>query len=289
MGQPADTVGLYTNDGKDLNWRHLAWNNEISYGIAVRDSVLFLSGLDGVLRSFDNGTTWKLVTDWRMPEAFQVYFHPIQSRTVFMICSTGIWKSDDLGNTWTKLNAGLKNTSQTYVNTLLILPDKLIAGTADGIFEKANNAKKWRLSALAAKEVHDLKEDPYNPKHIVAATEDEGVYESADGGKSWRPLGKNLEGKTVYTIAFDSLHEGILYCGGYKLGLCKYDEKSDSWTQLKNEISHKSIHSIAIEPAYGELYIGLLDYGLYRSSDGGLTVEGTKETSGKIWQIATAP
>jgi len=289
IGQPADTVGLYMRIGKDSTFHHLAWYNEISYGIAVRDSILFLCGLDGVLRSQDNGKTWKVVTDWRMPDAFQVYFYPQYLRSIFMVSSTGIWKSDNLGDTWTAINEGLQLTSQTYVNALLVLPDKLIACTAGGIVVRANDSKKWSQAVLPNKEVHDIKQDPFDAKHIVAAVEDAGVYESIDGGTTWQALGRSLEGKTVYTIAFDPSHAGTIYCGGYQLGLCKYDKNASSWMLLNNQISHKSIHSIAVEPVSGRLYIGLVDCGLFYSDDGGPTVSPTKETSGRVWQITIAP
>ena len=289
IGQPADTVGLYLRVGKDSIFHHLAWYNGISYGIAVRDSVLFVSGVDGVLRSLDNGKTWKIVTDWRMPDAFKVYFHPKLVRTIFMVCSTGIWKSDDLGDTWTALNEGLQLTNQTYVNTLLVLPDKLVAGTAGGIVVRANEAKKWSLAGLPDKEVHDIKQDPFNPKHLVAAVEDSGVFESADGGVTWQVLGMDLQGKTVYAIAFDPAHASIIYCGGYQLGLCKYDKNTNAWVQLNNSIKTKSIHSIALEPFSGRLYVGLIDYGLFYSDDDGIIVNATTETTGRVWQITIAP
>lgn len=288
IGQKPESVGLYSYKETDSTIKHLAWQNEIAYGITVRDSLLFLSGLDGVLRSLDNGKSWKLVTDWRMPEAFQVYFDPAKPKTIYMICSTGIWKSNDLGDTWISINSGLKTTSQTYINTLLVLPGKLIAGTADGIFIKKTDSKKWKLAALQGKEIHNIKQDPYNSKHLIVATEDFGTYESIDEGTTWKIIGADFHDKTVYSIAFDPAHAGTVYCGGYKLGLCRYDSESHSWLQLSNQVSGKSIHSITINHS-GKIYMGLINSGLFYSQDGGFTATATSETTGKIWQVQVAP
>jgi hypothetical protein len=290
MGNKSDTIGLYRGYSGDPTWTHLAWLNEISYGIAVRDSIYFLSGLDGVLRSTDHGINWKVVTTWRIPEAFQVYFHPELPHTVYLICSNGVWKSEDLGETWNEFNAGLKSTSQKFVNKLLILPGGLLACTADGIYERKNDSRQWDLFAWHGKEVNDICLDPHNRLHLLAAMEDSGLEESFDGGKTWNMAGTGLAQETIYSIAFDPLQKGTVYCGGYKLGLCKYNADTRQWGRLENNVSGKSIHSIAIDPFHSEkIYLGLIDSGLFYSPNKGEDVSCIAEANGKIWQVLIVP
>jgi photosystem II stability/assembly factor-like uncharacterized protein len=68
----------------------------------------------------------------------------------------------------------------------------------------------WRLTALPnAPAVHQVVLDPADPERVLAATLG-AVYESLDGGASWRNLGRGLPGGALITeLAFDQV--GRLY------------------------------------------------------------------------------
>lgn len=293
VGQDIFVNGLYVGEKNGTTWNRYGWKNGISFGIAVdkktKGKNIFLACGNGVMRSTDYGTSWKIVTNWEITEVQKVYIDPNESKTVYLTSSYGIWKSADYGDTWIKKNAGLKLTSQTYVTSLVILPSDskiLYGGTSNGIVNSTNGGDTWQTQALNGAEIHDIQFSPLDEKCLVCCTENEGIYISKDAGKTWRQINNGLKSTTIYSIAFDPVNKGTIYCGGFVSGLYKTTDYGEKWVKMENEISEKSIHTIAVYPNDPNfIFIGALDYGVFRSIDGGKSFNCVGECDGRIWHL----
>lgn len=63
--------------------------------------------LGGVMRSSDGGATWADHNPQAHSDAHQLLTHPLASDRLYEAAGQGIARSDDLGDNWTKLEAGL--------------------------------------------------------------------------------------------------------------------------------------------------------------------------------------
>lgn len=76
----------------------------------------------------------------------------------------------------------------------------------------ANDASRWTVEwVLTGQDVRCLEADPLNPEVVYAGTQGQGVFRSADGGRSWRPAG--LPGVIVKALAASPHQPGVVYAG----------------------------------------------------------------------------
>jgi photosystem II stability/assembly factor-like uncharacterized protein len=299
IGRDNDIKGLYVGTPNDVNttWQHLGWENNIVWDVVVQENsdgkIIFLSCLNGVMRSKDDGKTWKILTNWEVSDALKIYAHPQHPQTLYTLTSAGIWKSTDGGESWECKNKGLKPVSQTFMTCLLFPAKKnmhLLAGTANGIVISKNAGESWQTLALAGQEIHSLVACPDKADFLFCATEENGLFASQDAGKTWQSMNKGLNSKTIYEVVFQPQSPNIVYCGGHQSGLYKTENLGEKWELLDNELKGKSIKSIAIHPEKPEIiFVGCLEGGLYKSTDGGKSFQCVGECDGRVWKVLLMP
>jgi photosystem II stability/assembly factor-like uncharacterized protein len=73
----------------------------------------------------------------------------------------------------------------------------------------------WHVTGPFGGDVTTLAIDPRNPERILAGTADGILFQSIDGGETWRSLQPGIEspGGTITTIHFDRAQKGRIYVG----------------------------------------------------------------------------
>lgn len=123
---------------------------------------------------------------------------------------------------------------------------------------------------------------------LFAATLTEGVFKSADGGKSWNPSSRGLNVRKVWTLENDPHEAGTIYAGTQYGHLFRTTDSGNSWEEVVG--LHKApqrdkwgvdwgygttgltIHTVKLDPAKkGRIYIIASGTGAYRSDDAGET------------------
>jgi photosystem II stability/assembly factor-like uncharacterized protein len=130
--------------------------------------------------------------------------------------------------------------------------------------------KKW-VAVHEGGFVTSIAIDPTEPNRVYAATA-RGLFASADGGETWRPLSHGLAGHFVGTLAVEPGRSGALYVGTNEGGILRGGLGGKRWTRLDSELGSTFISAIAFDPAPGTLYLGT-NRGVYRSTDGGAHFE----------------
>ena len=133
---------------------------------------------------------------------------------------------------------------------------------------------------------HALLVSPTDARRIVLGTH-AGLYESNDGGRSWRkgPLAGNDAMNLVRT------RSGLLWAAGHNV-LFSSADGGRTWTGVRpNGLPGLDLHGFAADPRDGRtLYAAVAQEGLYRSSDGGNTFElVTDEVGGNVFGLAVTP
>src|SRR5262249_46326621 len=71
---------------------------------------------------------------------------------------------------------------------------------------------KWRSLGPDGGSISSIIVDPHHPSTVYAATQDNGVFKTTDGGASWRPVNVGLPGRRfVVVMVMDPHEESSLY------------------------------------------------------------------------------
>lgn len=116
-------------------------------------------------------------------------------------------------------------------------------------------------------EIRRLAIEPSQPLHLYAATGG-GVFESFDGGGSWRPTG--LDDMSVEDLVLDPLIPSRLYAIT-RNSFWASDDGGETWQERRSGLPNGNLRALALAPDPATLFIGNYDTGIYRSVDGGFS------------------
>jgi photosystem II stability/assembly factor-like uncharacterized protein len=126
--------------------------------------------------------------------------------------------------------------------------------------------------------VRTLVSHPDDPKRVLAGT-DRGLYESRDGGDSWRHTG--LVGQMVWSIAFDPHTSQTMFAGTGvpRPKIFRSTDGGDTWTDLNVEIAEECdnvgtprVTGLAVDPTDPRhVWASIEVDGVRHSRDGGQT------------------
>ena len=174
---------------------------------------------------------------------------------------SAVWKSPDLGETWTLSSEGLAYDADggrklSKVSTLAVNDGRVLVGVeAPGIFESRDGGASWSvLTTLAGEPGSDVWDDPANqppghlgvsalmfdtdePSRFWAIVQGIGLFETGDDGTSWAPRNKGLRAD------WPRPHEDVGFC----------------------------IHKLVRSPADGDRMFQQNHVGMHRSDDAGHT------------------
>lgn len=216
-------VGSYGSGGilrrniSDTAWTRLAFppNMTIRLCVAKSGDSLFVGG-NGIDISNDNGETWGAANNG-IPTSIgnnQIYVSVLAvsledggSTNIFAGTNyAGVFRSADNGISWAPASNGLPlNTAQGYsyplINTLIVIPPDIFAGTPNGVFRSSDNGASWTAvnDGLTTTNITSL---------AVSGTDLVGG--SVNGGVWIRPLSEIVTGvksKTDKTPSIFSLQQ----------------------------------------------------------------------------------
>lgn len=157
-----------------------------------------------------------------------------EDRTLFVGTPTGIFRTQDDGQSWESCNFGLLDEETLC---LLCAPNYaqseiLWAGTAGGgLYRSRNSGRAWRESGFGLPDaaVQALAVSPNFDKDqtVYVGMEANGLYVSHDGGENWSPLAMN--GYSVNSLA--SSNAEIIWAGTED-GLWRVDATSGDAVQV---------------------------------------------------------
>jgi photosystem II stability/assembly factor-like uncharacterized protein len=214
------------------------------------DKVYLLATDEGVVIVRENQNVWEEI--WWTEILGQATSITVSGSNVLAGTTNGIQLSQDLGQTWRRVNTGLEIEHVRWVTYHPKYPSFVWAGTEPAmIYLSEDGGESWQERP----EVAELRDAngwylPYSPragcvrgfafhgKRGYAAVEQGGVLRSDDRGQSWR--------SAVGSIP-------------------------DPHKDVPDGFIHPDVHSVTPHPRSPELVLAPTGGGLYRSQDGGQT------------------
>ncbi|MFY9233943.1 MAG: FlgD immunoglobulin-like domain containing protein [Fimbriimonadaceae bacterium] len=168
----------------------------------------------GLYRTRDAGKTWEEMKAG-IPNADKgrigLAIYPKNPNILYAVIitsaqggGTGVYRTDDSGKTWKKVNEGNISSSSYYgqIRVDPTNPDRVFNLSVNGQ-RSDDGGKKWRGFAERGVHVdhHALWIDPSNPKRMLLGN-DGGLYSSYDDGETWEFV-NNLPIPQFYAVSAD--------------------------------------------------------------------------------------
>ena len=217
---PSPARGIFKTTDGGKSWTRILFRNDSTGAIdlsmdpsnpdvlyagfwqAYRKPWILVSGGagSGLFKSTDAGRTWKEITrNPGLPAGvignLGIAVSPANPRRVFAIVeadSGGVFRSDDGGDSWTRVNGERKLRQRAWYYT------RIFADPKDENTVWVDNVQLWRSTDGGKTfprptntphgDHHDLWIAPNDPRRLVSA-DDGGVSISTDGGQHWTGLG----------------------------------------------------------------------------------------------------
>jgi photosystem II stability/assembly factor-like uncharacterized protein len=204
MGSSSDLReggGVYRSTDDGRSWNRLTLDqNFVLLATAPNGWVTGYWQEHGLYLSTDYGTTWRptLVT----PEArnvTQLARTFIGGTLLATTESDGIYRSDDLGQTWSRSNSGIVATD--VVGLFAPTPNELVAATfTGGVFRTTDAGNNWIKTAQLGENINELARG-FSDGILHAATFPAGLQRSTDNGATWASEQGDLPHTDVLSIA----------------------------------------------------------------------------------------
>lgn len=288
--------GLFRTTNAGLSWLPVT-DGQVPLGstgaLAIADSdfdVMYLgTGSDGVrsnvspghgvYKSTDGGDTWKYVGLYDVGQIGSVKIHPNDANTVWVAATGDVFKS----------------------------------GKARGIYKTSDGGESWRqvLSISDKCGAMDVELQPFNPDvvyawmsyverkpwTIISGSEEGGFYKSTDGGENWNKVTRGLPNDLIGkgNLAVTAAKPDRIYAlveakpGG---GLYRSDDSGESWNLINDQGSliQRPFYytTLGADPTDANVvYAGA--EGLFKSSDGGVTMQRFRTPHGDNHDIWVSP
>ncbi|MEW6495536.1 MAG: putative baseplate assembly protein, partial [Cyanobacteriota bacterium] len=264
-----------------------------SLAINPQGSVIWAGTTEGIFRSLDSGEYWEPVDSWAdinktldKKEIQAVLSKPSndsnQPDLIFVGTTEGIFRSNDGGNQWQKINQeqGLTYTdiraiavyvydNKNYDNNKR---EKLMVGTVNGgVFWSENNGDTWTTTGLNNTDVQALAIQFHSSvDYIFAGTIRDGVFRSTDGGITWQQLSSVNTGLTNLNITAlaSSSRTDIIFAGTSGSGVFRSGDNGDRWEQVNTNLTDLEIRCLTVD-ADGKVWVGTSKGGVFYSDNQG--------------------
>jgi photosystem II stability/assembly factor-like uncharacterized protein len=288
-GHSTGEFGVFVHTaGTDTGWTRVTRSNLFTFGLGFYERNTtrryYIAAGNGLHRSYDGLTGWKILTSWKTMEILSVVPDPVDSLLIYVSTPWGVYRTVNGGTTWDEAMRGMH---RWFVKSLAMdVRDRrtLYATAEDDLYRTTDGGDHWAELNVGAALAFQQSRD--NPQRLLVGTRDNGIYRSDDGGASWTHSA-GTGGAAIYTIGMSG---GGLYAAGWKTGLLESRDDGNTWRVLWDAPGIDGMFCIFTFPGDPlHLLVGTDGQGVYESPDGGTTWRCAGLSGGKIKQIALYP
>ncbi|MEM7693545.1 MAG: hypothetical protein AAF318_03785 [Pseudomonadota bacterium] len=203
----------------------------------------------------------------------------------FAATMQAVWFSDDLGETWLRPNTqkgGFYNEAHAWCTVPHpTRPGEVWAGTDVGIYRWLTDEGRWDHvpSPLDGFHVQQLAIDPRNPDVIYAGTRPAQLWQTRDGGATWRECALNIPSECYFintprvtSINIEPWPPHAVWVTVEIAGPYRSADGGDTWEYLPKGLKSIDTHNLVFKQHEGENVVLITtEEGLHKSTDDGKT------------------
>jgi photosystem II stability/assembly factor-like uncharacterized protein len=172
---------------------------------------------------------------------------------VFAETSSGIFRSGNNGDNWTKVNDSLS------ILTINSNGDIFACDGLSNLYRSTDNGDNWTTIGSGLTDIIILHLITYSIGNVLAET-NYGIFRSSDNGDNWTKI-NSLTDFTAFVVN----SKGIIYGATFDNGIFKSSDNGDNWTAINSGLTNLDVYCLAVNTD-GYLFAGCLIYGgVFRS------------------------
>lgn len=222
-------------------------------------------------KTTDGGVTWSNITSKNGviddSDVFSIIIDPVNPGVMYASACSGIYKSEDLGSVFHKIQ-GIPSTAR---RTRVLMQDPqhqniVFAGTTEGLYRTVDSGKTWVRMSGPELIVNDVYINPTDTNRVLLATDRGGVLVSNDGGASFKPANAGFSSRQITSYVEDQRQPNTIYVGLVNDkawgGVFVSSNGGMTWTQKNAGLEAHDVFSLGQAPD-GSLVAGTR-HGIYR-------------------------
>jgi len=235
-----------------------------------------------VMRSHDDGATWrrlKINQDLEFDDCVRCLLpDPRNPEAVFAGAETGLFRSEDCGATWHRVDCALSPYAVWKLVADTNTPDVMYAGTGSptraAFFRSRDGGAHWEKTALemppkcsgvSRPRMLTIAIDPDDARDVWVGVEEGGLFRTRDGGDSWKRIDANRPGG----VRNSDVHSIVILRGPPKTvtamvvnAIYSSTDDGESWGETNVRDKWGIYYSRVLTPKPGsshELFMGIGD------------------------------
>ncbi len=270
----ATESGVYRSPNGGRAWKQCSAGpaNVIVQALAVHPNGTVFAGTeaDGLFVSTDNGASWRSGGGPQSINSLYLAPQPGGAHALFAAAADGVFRADDGGAAWQQLDR-----REAAALAIGAADGALFAGWhAAGLTESFDQGASWaRPAGFSARRLNWL--GASSPVALFAAGQNDGVWRSADGGRSWTAAGWP-EDTVIYDFAAAAFGGRPLALAASSAGLLRAHGAGAKWESVlpPGDAPDTALTALACSPDFpddGHAWAGNTTGMLWASADGGVT------------------
>jgi photosystem II stability/assembly factor-like uncharacterized protein len=267
--------------GESWNPQRTGLKNTSVYHVVIDPSnsqVLYLGTFGGgIYKSRDSGKSWiESNNGLGNTNIHGLAIDPGQPERIVAATSTGdLFQSRDGGGHWSPFSQGLPPLEGEVIVSLRFVKGKasrLYLGERGLYFQEKGLPWKSYGAGLQDEVMTTVEFDPIH--HLIyAGTKNNGLWFSADNGKTWRERTSFFRKSWIQLILLSRIKPNVLFVSVLGQGLFKSRDSGMNWERLSRGLpDNDDVLSLAADPENTDrLYLGTHNQGLFISTDGGMS------------------
>jgi photosystem II stability/assembly factor-like uncharacterized protein len=166
----------------------------------------------------------------------------------------------------------------------------------------------WRSESGGGEYTIGVALRPDDPRIMLAATSEKGLFRSTDGGVTWSESNSGLATSMLHRLAFAASDPAVVYLSTHE-GVYRSGDAGQTWTYRSTGLPYLFVNAIAVDPTDADIvYVGTAaevntthtkhynpgmheGQNLYKTTDGGRTwfPSGDNIYERKVTQMSTHP
>jgi photosystem II stability/assembly factor-like uncharacterized protein len=209
------------------------------------------------------------------------------SRSYFAARGSGLYRSDNGGESWSPMYASLDLTGPLPTTSVVLASEcngpgsafQIFAGVPGGVLHSTDEGETWLASTLDTPPpaVSALAISPNFAEDgvVLAASTEDGIFRSATRGAHWARWNFGLLDLSVFCLAISpGFAEDETLFAGVETGVFRSTNGGRAWREIDLPVGYEPVVSLALSPQYpqdGRIWVGTETQGLLFSTDEGAT------------------